>query len=368
MPKILFVHHATQISGAENSLLDLLAALDAEWEPVVACPGGGPLAERLQKAGARVVDVPMTRFKRTLCPLALSRYFLAWRRGVRALAEVIREANIDIVHSNSTTAHLYGGAAARRCGVPSVWHVRDVAIPGLTRLLLPRASACIAISHFIAERVESSVGVTPEVIYNGVDLERFHPPERPPEEPTVAMVGQLVTWKGHHDFLQAAGKVRETLPAARFLIVGEDLFGDHPHYKKELEALAADLGIAESVTFTGYCADVPELLRTVSVLALPSREEPFGRILVEAMASGVPVVAYEEGGPTEIIAHGKTGLLVPRGDVAQLASAVAGLLLDPAKASRLGDAGRARAAEAFSHRRTAENIMAVYSRLLEGRE
>jgi len=366
MPKILFVQCTTQISGAEHSLLDLLAALRSEWQPVVACPGGGPLTARVEAAGARVVDAPLVRFRRGFCPLTLSRYFFAWRRGVRALAQVIREVNIDIVHSNSTTAHLYGGPAARRCGIPSVWHVRDVAIPSLAKLILPRPSACIAVSRFIAEGVESSMGVWAEVIYNGVNLDRFHPPAQSPEEPTVAMVGQLVPWKGHRDFLRAAAKVREALPAARFLIVGEDMFGDHPHYREELEALAADLGIAELVTFAGYRADVAELLRTVSVLVLPSRKEPFGRIIVEAMASGVPVVAYEEGGPKEIIAHGETGLLVPPGDVARLASAVAGLLLDPAEAKKLGDAGRARAAEAFDHHQTAEKITTVYLRLLEG--
>ena len=90
---------------------------------------------------------------------------------MRGLAAIIKDADIDVVHSNTTTAHLYGGAAAARCGVPSVWHIRDVAIPGLARLILPRASACVAISHFIADRIAPTIRNKPIVIYNGIDLD-----------------------------------------------------------------------------------------------------------------------------------------------------------------------------------------------------
>jgi len=291
MPRILFVHHASPAGGAENSLLDLVEALDDNWEPIVACPGGGELAARLEDAGARVEPLALTRFKRTACPLALARYFFAWRRGVQALVKIIKNADVDIVHSNSTTAHLYGGAAAGRCGMPAVWHVRDIAVPGIAKLILPKASACVAISQFAADCILSSAGAKAEVIYNGVDLELFHPGDGPPENPAVAMIGQLVPWKNHSDFLRAAAKVHGAAPGARFLIVGDDLFGDHPGYKEKLAALAEELGIGDAATFMGRRSDVPELLRSVSVLVLPSRREPFGRVVVEAMASGVPVAA-----------------------------------------------------------------------------
>ena len=182
------------------------------------------------------------------------------------------------------------------------------------------------------------------------------------------MAGQLVPWKNHGDFLLAAARIREAVPSARFLIAGDDLFGDHPGYREELESLAEETGVAESLEFTGYRKDLPQLLRSVSVLVHPSREEPFGRVVVEAMASGVPVVAYDEGGPAEIISHGNTGLLVRPGDVALLAAAVTRLLQNPAEAAKLGRAGRARAEEMFARPDTALKIMAVYSKLLEGRQ
>ena len=367
MPRVLFVHHSSQAGGAEKSLLDLISCLSKEWATLIACPGGGPLVEQLEAAGGHVVPVPITRFKRTACPIQLMRYFLAWRRGMRALEAIIKDADVDIIHSNSTTAHLYAGAAAAHCRIPSVWHIRDTAIPGLARLILPTASACIAVSHFIADRVGPTARSEPDVIHNGVDLDEFHPAQQPPETPTVAMAGQLVPWKTHRHFLLAAAKIREAVPSAKFLIVGDDLFGDHPGYREELESLAEEAGIAKSLEFTGYRNDLPRLLRSVSVLVHPSRGEPFGRVIVEAMASGVPVVAYEDGGPAEIISHEETGLLLRPGDAAQLASAVIRLLTDPAQAARFGQAGRARAVELFDRRRTALRVAEQYSRLLGGK-
>jgi len=370
MPRILYVHHTSQVSGAENSLLELVGALREGFSAFVACPPGGPLCERLESLGVPVMPVPIVRLKRTASPIRLARYFRAWRRGVRELRRVIKDAEIDLVHSNSTTAHLYASAAARRRGVPSVWHVRDASIPGIASLALrgfARPSACVAVSRFIAGRVKAVVGIEAEVIYNGVDLERFHPPSRQPNSAVVVMVGQLVPWKGQRDFLQAASVVHETLPSIKFQIVGNDLFNDHPDYRSFLGTLASKLGVNGALRFTGYQDDVPELLRSASLLVLPSRREPFGRVLVEAMASGLPVVAYNEAGPAEIVVDGETGLLVPPGDVPQLAAAISRIVSSPEEARRLGEAGRKRAAAMFDARETARRMMSVYSRLLEGR-
>jgi len=367
MPNVLYVSHTSVIGGAEHSLLDLIAALPERYVPIVACPAG-PLTDELAERRIRVATVKLVRFKRTLCPVCLARYWLAWRGGARTLAGIIGEADIRLVHSNSTTAHLFGGAAARRAGVPAVWHVRDTALPPLARKLLPEADACIAISRFIAKQVHGCTGIEPEVIYNGVAVEAFHPAPSPPDRTVVAMIGQLVPWKNHGDFIRAAAQIRADVPDARFLVVGADLFGDHPAYARRLEALAREVGIGEAVEFTGFREDVPELLRSLSVLVLPSRREPFGRVVVEAMASAVPVVAYAEGGPAEIIEHERTGFLVEPGDVTALASAAVRLLRNPDEARRMGEAGRARAEQMFDRRDTARRVVAVYDRLLGGGE
>jgi len=366
MPKVLYVSHTARIGGAEHSLLDLIAGLPQHYAPMAACPEG-PLADELTRRGVSVSTIDLVRFKRTLCPACLAGYWLAWRRGVRSIAGIISEEGVDLVHANSTTAHLYAGAAAARAGVPSVWHVRDTSVPAAARRLLRKADACIAISRYVAECVRGGGCAEPMVIYNGVDLEVFHPASGP-RQPLVAMVGQLVPWKNHADFIRAAATVAKEVPASRFLIVGSDLFGDHPDYPARLESLARELGVAGCLEFTGHREDVAELLRTLAVMVLPSRGEPFGRVAAEAMASAVPVVAYAEGGPAEIVEHERTGILVPPGDVSGLAAGVVRLLRDPAQARRMGEAGRARAAEMFDCRRTAREVAAVYDSLLGGRE
>jgi len=432
MPRILFVHHTSQLGGAENSLLELVRNLQPPYEAVVACPpspslspppsplpkygegeqpsspsphlergqgvrssaergqgarssaergqgvrsspdggrGASTLIDQLQSLGVPFELVPLIRFKRTSNPIILAGYLRAWRRGARTLSQIVRQAGIDLIHSNSTTAHIYGSAAAKQTGVPSIWHVRDVTIPGIGSMVamprLCRNSACIAISRFIAERLKAGAGIDAQVICNGVDLQRFHPADVRASGPVVLMVAQMVPWKGQRDFIQAAAIVKRTIPAARFRLIGADLFDDHPEYGDFLNTLAQKLGLGDTVEFAGYRGDVPGLLRDSTLLVLPSRDEPFGRAVIEAMATGLPVVAYDEGGPAEIVVNEQTGLLTPPGDVPALAAAITRVLSDPDEAMLFGQAGRQRAVELFDARETARKVMALYSRLLGG--
>jgi len=150
----------------------------------------------------------------------------------------------------------------------------------------------------------------------------------------------------------------------RGLIVG-DVESTEPHYRQELEALAGRLGIGERVTFTGHCADMPGLLPALEVLAHCSLQpEPFGRVFIEGMAAGVPVVGAADGAAPEIIADGETGLLVPPGDDAALAEAIARLLDEPALAAKIRTAARRRAEADFGLAAHVRQIEAIYRRLL----
>jgi len=169
------------------------------------------------------------------------------------------------------------------------------------------------------------------------------------------------------DFLSMAAEVRKAAPEARFLIVGEDMFNDHPRYRQELAERTDLLGLRDVVEFCGYRDDVAGLLHEIDVLAVPSRYEGFGRVIVEAMAAGVPVAAYDEGGPSEIIEHERTGLLVPPGDAAALAAAVTRLLRDSETAAEFVAAARKEVVRRFDSGRTAQAVVEVYERLLEAR-
>ena len=157
------------------------------------------------------------------------------------------------------------------------------------------------------------------------------------------------------------------MPEARFLVVGGDLFGDHPDYEVELHRLVSELGLEGRTLFTGYREDARALIAALNMLVLPSENEPFGRVMLEAMACAKPVVAFDRGGPREIIVEGETGFLVPPERIDAMADAVVNLLQDPALADRLGAGGQRRLRDCFSGRKCASETEAIYEELLPPR-
>lgn len=372
MIRILFVDHAEALGGAERSLLLLLEHLDKpRFFPILAC-NPGPLAEAARGLGVQVELVSMLRLRREItAPLRL------WL-GTRALIRLIRRERIDLVHSNVMRASLYASLAAWLAARPLIWHVRDVFAPGAyVRWMDHRAAVIIAISEATADPLPQSKLI--HLIPNGVDVADFDLPPGTREQmrgelglsattPVVGLVGRLRPWKGQRDFLRAMTLVRERYPQARFLIVGGNIFGGDEGYRAELERLAQELGLGEATLFTGQREDLPALLSALDVLVHCSVEpEPFGRVIIEGMAARLPVVAYRHGGAGEIIVAQETGLLVPPGDVQALGQAVAELLGDPARAERLGQAGRRRVEGRYDVRPLTRRVEDVFTSIAQKR-
>jgi len=376
--RVLYLNHVSQVSGAEKSLLELLTAVDrSRYEPILAISGAGPLSDLAAGAGLQVRWLPVKRLKRTRNPLRLLAYLLRLITAVRDLRRVIRRGGIRLVHCNSTTAQLFGGIAARLSGVPCVWHVRDLARIGRLEGMLTMCSCRILA---ISQAVGQTLTLDPRkvtVVHNGIDADAFAGGatagriraelQLGPDAPLVAMVAQMVPWKGHGAFLDAmAGIVRE-LPAARALVVGADLFNDDPGYETALRDKCHELRLDDHVTFMGQRADVPDILADVDALVVPSTREPFGRVALEAMALGKPVVGFRSGGLPEVVEDGVTGLLVPLGDTDALAAAMARLFRDRELARRMGEAGARRVRAQFTAKQMAAKVEAVYAELLAGR-
>ena len=179
-----------------------------------------------------------------------------------------------------------------------------------------------------------------------------------------AIVGILVPWKGQIVFLKAARRVLDRVPNARAVIVGGAPH-DGKSYVDELKSLACDLGIADRVIFTGFRADVPEILKLVDVVVHASiSPEPFGRVIVEAMAMRRPVVASRAGGPLEIIEDNRNGFLVPPGDHEALASRIIELLEDRALSARIAEAAYRDVESRFSAEKHAREVQQVYETVL----
>jgi glycosyltransferase involved in cell wall biosynthesis len=183
--------------------------------------------------------------------------------------------------------------------------------------------------------------------------------------PLVGLVARYDTWKGHAVFLEAATLIRSQRPEVRFAMVGSSLNGRQlPHVERYRDAVLArrrKLGLEESVAVLGHCHDVPAVLAGLDLLVCPSDHEPFGMIVLEALAAGTPVVASDSGGPAEIVEHGRSGLLFPTGDAEALANAVLRVLDNTALADRLADGGRRRVRSAFTSARYARDVEALYA-------
>jgi L-malate glycosyltransferase len=363
---VLFVSHTARISGAERTLLDLLPALPEDVRPVVACPPG-PLRDELATAGVHVVSLRGTDASLKLHPIGTPRalsQFLADGITVRRAA---RRHRASVVHANSTRAGL-ACALPRLVGGPALAvHVHDVLGPDrvsqtVGRVIDATADVVLANSRHVAERLGTRRAEV-VVVDNPVDLARFDPGGADgtrirdelgvaADEPVLIVVGQLTPWKGQDTAIRALAALRDRAPSCRLLVVGEPVFAsagtrfDNLAYVDGLHRLVRELGVEDRVSFLGARSDVPDLLAAAHVALVPSWEEPFGRVAIEAMAMGVPVIATERGGPADILSDGG-GILVPPHGPQPWAAAIAHLLEASEERARMGAIGRRRAVERY---------------------
>jgi glycosyltransferase involved in cell wall biosynthesis len=376
-PPILFVEASPFLGGAARSLLDLVGALPGgACRPVLAA-ACAEVAAAGRGAGLDTHIVSCPPPSRSLAPWrslpALAR-LLAAREALWRLATGER---VRLVHANSTWAHLIAGDLL---GLPSIWHCRDLTrLSVLAGRLVDTASCAVAASHAVAGHL-SAQGVPPEmirVIPNGVAVRGVpgaaeRPAVRaalraewriPGEAPVLAWAGELAPWKRTEDFLLALAELQKSLPGVRGLVLGAGLAEGHRGREAELAGLANRLGIGAAVRFAGWRPDVPRCLAAADLLVLTSANEPFGRVLVEAMAAGVPVVARNGGGVAEVLGA-EAGLILEAPGPADFAAAAARLLADPAERARMAEAGSRRARELFSPELAAERFGRLWAELL----
>ncbi len=362
--RLLLVVDSLEVGGAERLVADLAVALRRKgYDVTVACSVAGDLSGLLGKAGVPVRPLLDRLVKRRLSPV------YAWR-----LRRVLRRERFDLVH-----AHVYASTAAAAIAtlgtdVPLVitehteaswqdWRARRV-----SRWVYRRAKHIIAVSTPIRRRLIERDGVSPDlitIIPNAVVPAQEGYPDATPglptglrERPLVGVVARLQPEKGVANFLKAAARVAPLFPEAHFVIAG-----DGP-LRQELAALAEELGLRDRAHFLGFWPDAAALMRSVDVLVVPSLTEGSPLVTLEAMAAGVPVVASAVGGIPDQVRHDKEGLLVPPDDAGALSEALLDLLRDPARAHRLGEAGRRRATSEFSHANMVRRIEDVYRAVL----
>jgi glycosyltransferase involved in cell wall biosynthesis len=367
--RVAITSHTARISGAEHTLLDFLTALPPGVHVEVGAPAG-PLSERV-----RALDAPWFPLRGTDAGLKLHpiRTPVAAATLVAdglAVARRARRQRLDVIHANSTRAALSAAVARLLGGPPVVVHLHDVLgddrVSRLVRWVVARsADAVLANSAHVAATLRLPEGRAPVAIFdNPVDLDRFDPDHADgaavraelgiaADVPVITLVGQITPWKGQDLAIRALAALPERHQAAVLLLAGAPVFTsagtryDNLAYERGLRTLADELEVADRVRFLGARDDVPNVLAAGDVALVPSREEPFGRVVIEALAMQLAVVATSRGGPPEIV-EGGAGITLPPEEPAPWAAAIAALLDDPGERRRLAHAGAARVRERYA--------------------
>ncbi len=373
------------MSGGERSLLILIASLPADVRPLLAAPRGSLLAAAAD-LGIPTSEIRGTAGSLRLHPLHTPKAVAEMTIAAVQVERAARRHRATVVHANSIRAGIIAGLLGPAGGAARVVHVRDclpegIASTATSQMIAATARVVVANSAYTAASVsEVAPRARVTVVHNPVDLARFDPARIDRDQarmrlgPALAervllgVVAQITPWKGQRTAIEALALLRSEGVDAHLLLIGSAKFVaratrfDNEAYVAELRALIAEAGLADHVSWLGEREDVPELVRALDVLLLPSEEEPFGRALIEAMALEVPVVATSVGGPREIIEEGREGYLVPPAEPAAWARAIRRILERDDRGAGMGRAGRERVERSFGSDHHLQAMLEVYRR------
>ncbi len=379
-PILLTVNRVGFLGGVERIIVNsCVAAANAGFRPVIACPPGGELAHTAQAAGIEVASLRLDRGQATTSPLQLYRLAGSVYRGRGEVLALARELHANLIHVHHPMSAIQAGSAAHATGVPVLLHAHEtLPIGALYRLAMRQIRSlpqlCLGVSKASCDML-CDAGMPADrvrLLYNAVDA-RFFEAVAPAADfadaggaasgPHIGLFGVLEPRKGHEGFLAAARQVLARHPATTFWIVGGQSFADNAAYVANLRRLAEAAGLAGHVRFTGFRADVPNLMAGMDVVVLASTGfESLPTVLIEACALGRAVVATDIGGVREIVADGRTGLVVSPRDDAGLAAAIL-RALSP-EGAVMAAAARESARRRFGPARFAHELVQHYETLL----
>ena len=351
-----------KIGGGAKSILGIASFLPSMgWEPHLVVPAEGQLTSLLAD-----LNIPYTVFP--FRPLSISHPASSIRSTLRWI-DLMKQIRPTIIHANAFELSRSFSLAAGLLKLPFISHVRFTVEPQLARWTLqnlPRPNAFIFNSLAMKDRIWPCLnGLCKDsrayVVHNAVDLEEFKPCPWPEgSQLIIGMVANMAPFKRHEDFLMMAAEMLKTRQDLEFWIVGDDIGGTNR--RQLLENISDELGLATHVKFMGHRLDIPNILRQLHLLVVPSQFEPFGRVIIEAMACGRPVIGSSEGGIPEIIEDGINGVLVKTGDYHAFAQAALQLLGSKANWKRMAKAAEQTARKRFSLEPHVRKIVEVYQK------
>lgn len=380
---ICFYNHTGKISGAERVLLAIMSALDQnEHSAVLFAPSSEGFHDFCKARRIRFAEVSSLQARYTVNPIKLFIYIRSVLNLILELRRRIQEERPEIVHANTARSAIVAVFATAGQKVKLFWHIHDnMPRHPLTAAIqlvavLSRRSRFIAVSqatadHFVAGMPNWLRKKTPiSVVHNGVDIDRFQLGEvdhrflqqvgLEAEHFRIGIVGQITPRKGHLELIRYLAPLFKTsLPHGRLLVVGSAMFNRDQDYLELLKNEVNRLGLGEHVLFLGP-RDVVAVMKSLNVLVLNSSDEPFGLVLIEAMASGTPVVAAAVDGVPEIVEHGVSGLLFSPGDNPAFVSHICAIAQDRELVRNLVRAGRERVMVKFNQKLFQSQILNLY--------
>jgi len=364
------------LGGGEISLFELIRTIDRDhFEPVIIVPSDGEVKEKLKSLGYKIYVNAFPTLKQIGSGQPL------WHLG--NLYNLLKKSGVELVHANGSRVGFYGGAGGRMMRVPVVWHVREAHSDYYLYdgLLASMATAIICVSNSAMVRrfgrYKNRISRKISVVYNGVDTNQFKIFDKTrdrvrrqygigQDDIVFGLVGNIIPRKAQDFFIKGLAIARDANPLVelRAIIIGRCLDAE---YKNKLQTLVAELSLQNDVIFLDYSPAITDILSTLDVFVLSSKSEGFSRALLEAMSSGMPIIASKIGEIEEAVVDRENGILVDISDVSKMASAILKLAENPNLRKDIGQKNRALAEKQFSLSTHTRKIESLYYRLLEGR-
>jgi glycosyltransferase involved in cell wall biosynthesis len=346
---ILLISHSSNYYGAEQSLFNLAKGLILKNNKlIVLCPSEGELTNHLRQINAKVSIMPLPGIgQRNVSQLIF--FILHWLPTIIKLKKFISDKKISLVYNNTING-IYAPFAAWLAGVPCIWHIREVR-PKYRFFrfffsFLFRKITCYTIFNSIAtmKSYSSTIWSNWKVVYNGVDIpvktrQKISKINNPI---VIGFAGQMVSHKRPEFFLQAFKLAEGSIPNIKGSMAGD---GD---LLPRIKFISSKLGIKDKIAFHGYLLSMSTFYRDIDIMVLTSEKEPFGRVVIEAMSYGCPVIASRVGGVKEIIKNNETGYLVNKNDISAFAEKIIALAKDYDLRYQMGELARESVSEKFS--------------------
>lgn len=360
---ILQILPELNLGGVETGTLDLARHLVKLGHKAVVVSAGGQLVGELESCGAIHYQLPVDK-----------KSFLSILKMTPRLAEIIKKEKIDIVHARSRVPAWIAYFATRKTNTVLITTCHGYYKKHKFSQVMGWGKRVIVLSNIIARHMIDDFGVLPEyvrLVPRSVDLEKFKyadPIAKRGKEFHIGFISRITPLKGHLYFIKAMARVARVFPHFKIWIVG-DASSSKEAYKEQVQVLVKRLGLWHCTEFLGIQRDIPGILSHLDILVLATvTHEAFGRVIIEAQASGVPVVATEVGGVVDIIENGQNGLLVPPADPQSMAEAVIKIFRDPALALKLAENAYKIVQEKYNVGLMVKNTLDVYKDALSNKE